>query len=226
MKRIVKYIISNTYKPLLVKYLSGTRHYRYQNIHLEIPPEVFHPGFFFSTRLLLRYLSRLSLANKTLLELGAGSGLISIYAAQQGANVTASDISPVSVQAIRKNKFKNKADMTVVESDLFAAIPIQAFDFIVINPPYYKKKPLSWKDYAWYCGEDGEYFKGLFAGLSQYIHTSTEVLMILCDACDVEMIKEVASAHSFHMNCVQTSQNLVEKNFIFQIENTQSKVVR
>ena len=68
MRKVFKYIVGKTYRPLLVKYLAKTRVYRYRNILLEIPPEVFHPRFFFSTKLLLAYLSRMSLNQKTFLE--------------------------------------------------------------------------------------------------------------------------------------------------------------
>jgi hypothetical protein len=42
------------------------------------------------------------------------------------------------------------------------------FDIIVINPPYYKKDPGSYSDYAWNCGSNGEYFKKLFTQLRGY----------------------------------------------------------
>src|SRR6476620_2111727 len=147
MRNLLKYIVARTYKPMLVRYLSGTRHYRYKNIRLEVPPEVFHPGFFTSTKLLLKYISTLDLAKKNFLELGAGSGLIAIYAARRGAQVTASDINYVAVNALKKNKFLNKVEMDVIESDLFQQISKQEFDVIAINPPYYKKEPASEKEY-------------------------------------------------------------------------------
>ena len=81
----MKYVVGHTYKPLLEKYLSRKRTYRYNGFRLEIPPEVFHPGFFFSTRFLMRHLAQFRLQNKSFLELGAGSGLIAIHAAKEGA---------------------------------------------------------------------------------------------------------------------------------------------
>ncbi|HKB43764.1 MAG TPA: hypothetical protein VKC90_05220, partial [Chitinophagaceae bacterium] len=83
MRNTIKHIVAHTYKPLLVKYLSKTRIYKYENIKLEIPPQVFHPGFFFSTRLLLNYIKQVPLKDKSFLEPGCGSGLISIYAAKK-----------------------------------------------------------------------------------------------------------------------------------------------
>jgi len=217
MRRLVKYVVGQTYKPLLVKYLSGTRQYRYRNIRLEIPPEVFHPGFFFSTKRLLKFLAGYHLAGKRFLELGAGSGLISIFAAKKGAFVTASDINKIAVTTLRKNKFANEVELNVIESDMFAAIPPQRFDFIAINPPYYKKYPGTAKDYAWYCGENGEYFQQLFQGLANYIHPGSHVLMVLCDACDLDMIKSIAALNGFIMHCVSAKTNLLEKNFIYSI---------
>ena len=218
MKSIIKYIVARTYRPLLVKYLSGTRTYTFKNIRLEVPPQVFHPGFFFSTKLLLKYIGRLPLSEKSFLELGAGSGLISIYAAKNGARVTAIDIHSAAIQALKKNRFANDVQFAIVQSDLFTSITQQAFDIIAINPPYYKKQPLSDADYAWYCGEKGEYFQDLFKGLMDYVHASSVVLMILCDGCDIEMIEKFASENSFKMDCVFRTKNLLEENFIYQIE--------
>ena len=103
MKAALKYIVAHTYKPLLIKYLSKIRIYKYEDIELEISPEVFHPGFFFSTSILLNLVKQLPLQGKSFLEPGCGSGLISIYAARKGAMVTATDINPVAIEFLKKN---------------------------------------------------------------------------------------------------------------------------
>jgi release factor glutamine methyltransferase len=218
MRELVKYIMNTTYKPLLVKYLAKTRMYSYRGIHLEVLPEVFHPGFFFSTKLLLRYISKEHLDQKTFLELGAGSGLLSLYAAKRGAYVVATDINPVSIECIKTNAEENDVEITIIHSDVFDTISQQKFDFILVNPPYYKKKPLSFSDYAWYCGEKGEYFQKLFGELDNYIDETSIVLMVLCNGCDVQMIKNIAMANSFCMKCVHTQNTIIEKNYIFKIQ--------
>jgi len=218
MRGIVKYIVATTYRPLLVKYLSKTRTYSYRGLMLHIPPEVFHPGFFFSTKLLLRYIEKEHFQKKTFLELGAGSGLLSIYAAKRGGVVTASDINPIAIECLRRNAEENLAEMKVIHSDLFEKIPQQEFDMVLINPPYYKKKPSSFSDYAWYCGENGEYFQNLFTQLRNYIHKASEVLMVLCDSCDLSLIKELAGKNSFHMKPVYVQKTIIEKNYIFKIQ--------
>jgi release factor glutamine methyltransferase len=217
MRTVLKHIVARTYKPLLEKYLSKTRTYQFEDIRLEVAPEVFHPGFFFSTHVLLNYLKKLPLENKLFLEPGCGSGLISIYAAKKGAIVTATDINKTALQFLAKNSRLNNTALRIIESDLFQDIPEQRFDIIAINPPYYKKQPLSARDYAWHCGENGEFFEALFRELGKYIHSSTEVCMVLFDGCDMEMISTLASKNGFELKCMHTHENLLEKNFVFKV---------
>lgn len=217
MRTVLKHIVANTYKPLLVKYLSKTRVYRYEDIQLEIPPQVFHPGFFSSTQLLMQFISRLPLQEKSLLELGAGSGLIAIHAAKKGALVTATDINPVAIEYLYSNSANNNESLEIIQSNLFANIPKRTFNIIAINPPYYKKQPITLLDFAWYCGENGEYFSGLFSQLSDYIHDKTETIMVLCDGCDIKMIEKMAGKNRFKLQLMLTKQNTLEKNFIYKI---------
>ena len=221
MKAVLKHIVAHTYKPLLVRYLSKTRIYKHDDIRLEIPPQVFHPGFYFSTHLLLNYIKQFPLQGKSFLEPGCGSGLISIYASMNGSHVTATDINPIAIEFLKKNSLQNEVELTIIQSDLFQKIPEQLFDIIAINPPYYKKQPKTVQDYAWYCGENGEYFSSLFKDLKCYIHQDSLVLMVLFEGCDMKMIKDIAAQNLFKLNCVHRKKNLLEKNFILIIEMTE-----
>ena len=225
MRTALKYIVTRTYKPLLVKYLSRTRLFRYQDIRLEIPPTVFHPGFFSSTLLLLKQIDNLPLDKKSVLELGAGSGLIAMVAAKKGAEATATDINPVAVDYLHRNSDENKIQLEIIRSNLFSGIPAKKFDIIAINPPYYRKQPQTWYDHAWYCGENGEYFSGLFSQLDGYMHESTVVLVVLCDGCDREMIGTAARQNGFELRLLLTKQNMLEKNFIYKIERNNARLI-
>jgi len=191
--------------------------YRFKDILLEIPSDVFHPGFFFSTKLLMHYIESLPLDKKRFLELGCGSALISIMAAKKGASVTATDINRVAVEYLNKNMKKNGVQIEAIQSDLFKDIPREPFDIVAINPPYYKKDPVTLQDYAWYCGKNGEYFSALFSGLENYISDSTEILMVVSESCDRQMIEDFATGNGFMMHPVYSKQNLLEKNIIFKI---------
>jgi release factor glutamine methyltransferase len=215
--KFITYLVRIFYRPFLVKYLSKERQYVYAGTRMVIPPDVFHPGFFFSTRLLLKYMKHMSLQGKTLLEPGAGSGLISITAAKAGASVTATDINPVAVEYLLSNAKANQVPLTVIESDLFTAIPQQVFDIIVINPPYYFKQPVSHKERAWFCGKEGEYFQQLFAQIGNYTDENTVTLMILCEGSERDRIQAIAMQAGWQLQCVHRAHNLLEKNYIYRV---------
>ena len=198
-------------------YSSKERSYSYKGINVRVMPGVFHPGLFFSTKLLLEYISQNDLKDKTVLELGAGSGLISIYCARQNAKVTATDINPTAVKNIIKNSELNNVKLEVIESDLFDKIEMRKFDYIIINPPYFPKYPKNEEELAWFCGSDFQYFKKLFSQLKDYKTEETFVLMILSEDCDLHRINSIANKNHFSKNMVFQKKVFGEANYIFRI---------
>ena len=219
MRKIIKGILHRTWKPYVQWYLKSPRSYRWGDIRITVQPEVFHPGFFFSTALLLRYLRKLPLLNKKVIEVGSGSGLISLYCAKQGADVCACDINPAAVENTKANAQSNKRNFPVYLSNLFNEVPLSQFDYILVNPPYYKKKPEKPADHAWYCGENLEYFDSLFNQATTYITPKSEMLMVVSDECDIDGIKTTAAKHGW--NCIQRVEKLMrwEKNYILSFIN-------
>lgn len=75
-----------------------------------------------------------------ILDLCSGSGCIAIAAKYHfpGVEVCASDVSLDALEVARMNLELHDLsdDVTLYESDLFDAIPLQQFDVIVCNPPY------------------------------------------------------------------------------------------
>lgn len=191
--------------------------YEYKGIVLHIPAGVFHPKYFFSTKYLLKTVLALPIKNKTLLELGAGSGLISLTAAKEGAIVTASDISKTVITTLEQNAHSCNINIEIIHSDLFTAIPDKQFNFIIINPPYYPKEPRNELEMAWYCGKDFEYYHKLFAQLPSRIYGGTLVLMILADGCDITTIKEIALSRQLQMNIYTQQKIWWEQQYIFKI---------
>ena len=56
-KSFFKSLVFRILYPASEKYLSKERSYRYKDISILVFPGVFHPGFFFSTKILLKYLA-------------------------------------------------------------------------------------------------------------------------------------------------------------------------
>ena len=73
------------------------------------PVVVIDPGMAFgtgrheSTKLMLRMMNRIDLKNRRVLDVGSGSGILALRAAQKGAHVTAIDRDPLAVAAAKHN---------------------------------------------------------------------------------------------------------------------------
>lgn len=220
-KSLLKSLAFRILYPASEKYLSKERSYNYKDVTITVFPGVFHPGFFYSTKILLKYLEELELHKKYVLELGAGTGLISIFAAKRGGFVTASDISLTAVYNIEKNVKMTDANVEVIHSDLFDDIPNRRYDYIIINPPYYKKTPSSEKEFAWFGGDDFQYFRKLFSQLGNNYFENTNALMVLSDEADLEMIKSIAADYKFAMEEVYHKKTWGENHFIYNIKSTE-----
>lgn len=221
-KSLIKSFAFRFLHPASEKYLSKERKYNYKGISIVVFPGVFHPGFFFSTKILLGYIGKINVHQKYCLELGAGTGIISIFASKRGAFATASDISLTAVYNIEKNVKMTDANVEVVHSDLFDEIPHRRYDYIIINPPYYKKNPSSEKELAWFGGDDFQYFRKLFFQLGNNFYENTNVIMVLSDEADLEMIKSIASEYKFLMKEVFHKKMWGENHFIYNVESIES----
>lgn len=198
-------------------YYKKPRPYAYNGITTMVHPDVFPPHLTLSTKILLDFISHIELTQKTFLELGCGSGIISLYASQKGAKVTASDINKIALEYLTKASDKNKLPVTCVYSNLFENITKEPFDYIIINPPYYPKSPESIKQQAWFCGSAFEYFESLFKQLPIYLSEGNTTYMILSEDCDLKRIKNIALENDITMELIFKTKKMAEKNFIFSI---------
>ncbi len=205
-------------------YVKKPRTYSYKGIHVLIHPGVFYPRFIFSTRIMLDFLDRIDLRGKKLLEIGAGSGILSVLAAKKGAIVTATDINPAAAADITDNAARNGLEIKVVESDLLLNVPERDFDIIIITPPYYPEEAKTYADMAWFCGRDHEYFRRLFPQMKGFDSSSCLVYMILSEECNIRLISGIARQNDLVLVPVLKRNRLGEMNFIFRMLPVQQSI--
>ncbi len=115
-------------------------------------PDVFSPHFFVVSSQF--FLQNLHIPKGSrVLDLGTGSGILAVFAAEKAANVIATDLNPKAIQNARINVKLNRISRKVElrRGNLFKPVS-EKFDVILFNPPYYPLKPKTYMEAAWCCG--------------------------------------------------------------------------
>lgn len=107
--------------------------FHHNGIELEIPRGVYYPEE--DSLLLAEAIERLDIRKKKCLDMGCGSGFLSIIMAKKGGAVTASDINRTASETAKANAEKNRCSIDAIVSSLFDSIAGK-YDVIVFNPPY------------------------------------------------------------------------------------------
>jgi len=120
-------------------------------------PGVLNPVIFRAGQYLAEFLQDTLLIGTTkgvrpaALDLGTGCGVLAVFAAARGYEVTAIDIEPRAVSCARANAILNRLEdkIRVVEGDLFAPVSGQSFDLVVFNLPFFRGIPHTPFERAW-----------------------------------------------------------------------------
>jgi release factor glutamine methyltransferase len=219
MSTVTKAIYAVALRPFIRFYLRLEPTVTIGGLRVKVARTVFHPKLFFSSGYLREFVSKLQVRNKTLLEIGCGTGILSLTAAQSGAHVTATDINPAAVSSARENAAINSLSDRVqaIQSDVFDKVPRCEFDYIVVNPPYYFKTPNTIASHAWYCGENGEFFEKFFASLKRYSGKRSQIFMCLEEKCEIGKVKAIAATHGYRLDIVEQKKMKWEVTYIFGI---------
>ncbi|WP_113638702.1 HemK2/MTQ2 family protein methyltransferase [Nubsella zeaxanthinifaciens] len=212
-KPLSRYVL----QPLYHWYGSSSRRAKLKGMDLVVSPGVFHPVFFFSTKILLNWLDRNEVKDRSLLEIGSGSGAVAIYAAKKKASVTAVDINPAACACTKSNAERNGQRLSVYQSDLLDMVPQMQFDIILINPPYFPKTPQNYAEQAWYCGEDFSFFERLFREISAYMQSYAKIILVLSEHCEIRQIREIAEKNQLIWNQIERHDRIIEQNYLFEI---------
>lgn len=216
IRKKLKNIWFRLFSARIVRKMENERSYRYRNLQIEMEPGVFHPKYFDSSQMLLEWVENNDVTDKSIIEVGCGSGITSLRAAQKGANVWAIDIHPKAIDLLKRNAASHAIELKAFESDLFAQVDDILFDYVLINPPFYPKNPRSNAEKAWFCGAGFEYFHRLFDQLKQR-NVSSGIFMTLSDDCDLDRIQSIAKEHGYTFELRRTKKRFFEKNYLFEI---------
>lgn len=138
---------------------------------------------------LKQYLADIELEGKDVLEIGCGSGILSVAMAEKGAEVAAVDINPEAVEATEERAQESDIDVDVFLSDMFEEVEGR-FDLIVFNPPYLPGRKME-GDEKWRGGEKGvEVTERFIDRYHEYLKEDGEALFLLSSRADYEELVE------------------------------------
>ncbi len=101
-------------------------------------PDVYEPSD--DTWLLAEAVGNEATPGINFLEVGCGTGFVSVVAAKKGAKVTCTDANPHAVQLALHNARQNGVALDAHEVDLLHGLP-GPFDLVAFNPPYLPTGP-------------------------------------------------------------------------------------
>lgn len=213
-----------TTRPYLNKVLSHKEPYEVSvyGKSITVFPGVMSPKYDWAGLFMIECLPQ-SFAGQDVLELGPGSGLVSIFVALRGANmITAADIHPDAVENTRMN-FERHAikNYEVIVSDVFSGLQKKKFDSIIFNLPYHNGIPKNnlekgvidsdYKTMKTFFSEAKQYLKKkgkLYVGFSRSGNTSMFIEQVEKNGLRIEMMTErnvwddpIYFGSDFHYNC-------------------------
>jgi Methylase of polypeptide chain release factors len=179
-------------------YYRKARIVHFEGIRFKLFPSVFHPKLYLTTKTLLSFVKTLDIGKKSILELGCGSGILSMLLANDDTvSVFASDINKNAVEGLRYNSSNQGVNIEIYHSDLFLNIPLVYFDIILINPPFFPGEITIPDQYGFFTGLDYEYFHRLNQQLISRVEYTNDIYMILTDQCELSDIFDIFSDFNF-----------------------------
>jgi release factor glutamine methyltransferase len=142
-------------------------------------------------------------AGESVLDMGAGCGILGILAAEKARDAIAVDVNPYAVRCAKENAVLNnvRGKMAFVQGDLFTWLSEKAlFDVILFNAPYLPadaREADSWIGRAWAGDVTGRQVIDLFiSSVPKHLKRTGRVLLMQSTLTNVdETVRRLAECH-------------------------------
>jgi len=154
-------------------------------------------------------------AKGRVLDVGTGTGIQAMVAAQTAEYVLGVDINPYAVSLAAENAKNNiLKNIEIIESDLFDNVK-RRFDLIVFNPPYLAVNELGQLAKSWSGGEDGvEVINRFLSGVSGYLEDEGQTLIVLSSVNKPDKVKDMLSQQGYKVEEVECERFFYERIYV------------
>ncbi|HTY91198.1 MAG TPA: HemK2/MTQ2 family protein methyltransferase [Methanocella sp.] len=179
----------------------------YRNKEFELLDDVYDPGE--DSYLLVEAALKEIKPGDRVLEVGTGSGVVSLFIKDISPYVVATDISPIACRNARIN------EVQAIRADLFSGI-CSRFDLIIFNPPYLPTVPEerleTWLDRAFNGGLTGrKEIERFVKDIDRILSPGGRVLTVISSITGIGETEALFKEKGFRMETVATEKVPFEK---------------
>ena len=163
------------------------------------------------------------LDSKNVLDMGCGSGIISLAAASKKAKCKAVDINPEAVKSSNENFRLNGIDAKAIESNLFEMLDKgEKYDIIFFNPPYYNYEPRDDFERAFGGGKDYRVIRDFLQQSKNYLAKDGYICLITSSDMGIDTMLSILDEFKLGYNILHTVKRFFETFYIIKafFENT------
>ena len=191
-----------------------------------VPPTVFHPKFYFTSKFFAEFIQTMDLRGKRILDIGCGSGILSLAAARARGSVTSIDINPAAIRATSVNARQNGlADsICALESDVLDRLDpaVHGFDYVFSNPPFYGGEAKSITEKAFRGGHANSFMARLARDLPKFLLPGASVVVVLSSDIDIYACLQPFEENQFTFQIVKTKRLFFETLSLIELRHVPS----
>jgi HemK-related putative methylase len=133
---------------------------------------------------------------EALLEIGCGSGIVSLHCVKNGAVVTCGDLNEKAVALTKKNAELNALGLCVMHTNVYSDITGQ-YDTILFNLPYLPVDEEGELAISWSGGNDGlGPLPALLGGAPSHLNPNGRIIVVVSSLMDQDRLSDLLSEYT------------------------------
>ena len=195
----------------------GPYNVRVSGKNYRISEDVFNPKYYCTSEFMAEHIE--IAPGDEVLDIGTGSGIQAITAAEKAGKVVAVDINPAAVRSARENISANGMEdiVSVYEGDLFSPLsPEDRFNIILFTPPYLEGTPKTNFDHALF-DNNKELAGRFFSEAKNHIKPDGYIQMVYSSIAKPDEALRISHESGWRYTLIARKKLLFEEFFIYRL---------